>query len=772
MPLLSKFALLSSSSLFVIANTTLLPYLFLSIFEYATMSFLERQKSRIAGDIEDGRHNSVLPSSTSSKVPHAKKPRTRPPNSLRDHLPYPTSVLNPSSGPYAVGSMEIEVPVERPRAISNITRHGRHVLQLETILFTLYYPAGFDSGAGNAPGGEKKWGRETWLPRPRLETAKGYAHFAGLPNWAGIGLFGATTMLSKLRAYRNSPVARHWPPEGNSKKCGHKIKNKRGPAPEGMPEEPTFPLLIFSHGLGGSRTAYSSLCTEFASYGFVVCAVEHRDGSGPRSFVNHAKCDNEGRDGQGGATPDENNKHNEHGMDNAKTSPRDVLDHTEKEIKQGYHYVDYIFPKNNPKDTAPNNERGIDTELRSAQIELRLSELEEAYRVLEIICAGDGEKIARQNRRCEGFVGGSSRGLKGINWQRWKGRFHVDKMILAGHSFGAATVVEALRHTARFRNVQAGIIYDIWGAPIKPPAEDPKHRINLPLLSISSEAFMYWEKNWNAVMSLMEEASEHGAPSYLFTVRGSVHISQSDFSIMYRHLTSFLMKATVHPQRAIDLNISTSLEFLRLVIPSAGGGKAIIDRCMTDEKILETPVLEVMPTDHRPDDEWIAARLRVEHEFRKRVASSVQRKLKRKKNGNAGVYSTSDEMWCHFKPTEEDLKRWIEVEDKGANRRDDSYAVRGGGLEESRESSDDNTTLSNLEDTQNHTGEKPAMDAIEPDRNYHHDSQQVQNKFADETKRGDEATMPSDTVSSSYDAPAGTLMDILPSLDDGPVQPA
>jgi platelet-activating factor acetylhydrolase len=96
----------------------------------------------------------------------------------------------------------------------------------------------------------------------------------------------------------------------------------------------------------------------------------------------------------------------------------------------------------------------------------------------------------------------------------------------------------------------------VSSAPVKPPADDPKHRINIPLLSISSEAFMYWEKNWNAVMALMHEASEHGTPAYLLTVRGSVHINQSDFSIMFSHLTSFFMKATVHPERAIDLNIS------------------------------------------------------------------------------------------------------------------------------------------------------------------------------------------------------------------------
>jgi platelet-activating factor acetylhydrolase len=124
---------------------------------------------------------------------------------------------------------------------------------------------------------------------------------------------------------------------------------------------------------------------------------------------------------------------------------------------------DYIFPKNNPKDTAPNNEQGVDSELRNAQIELRLCELEEAYRVLKIICAGDGKKIAEQNLRAEGYVGGSSSGLKGVDWLGWKNRYHVDKFTMAGHSFGAATVVEVLRHSERFTNVQAGIIYDIWG---------------------------------------------------------------------------------------------------------------------------------------------------------------------------------------------------------------------------------------------------------------------------------------------------------------------
>ncbi|KAI4674227.1 uncharacterized protein J4E84_010733 [Alternaria hordeiaustralica] len=648
------------------------------------MSFLERQKTRITGDEDDARRHSILNPSSSGKIPNAKKPRTRPPASIRDHLPYPNSTLSPTSGPYSIGSMEIEVPVEHPRPISNIKRKGRHLLQLETVLFTLYYPASFGSGNGNAPGGEKKWSRETWLPRPRMETAKGYARFAGIPSPISIGVFGATTMLTKLRGFRNAPPATHWPPEGNMKKDGYEIKNQQGSPPEGMNDEPMFPLLMFSHGLGGSRTAYSSLCSEFASYGFVVCAVEHRDGSGPRTFINHKKRGKRRKDAQGGG------KANHTDCDGDVEDDKDFakfqhLDHTDEEIAQGYHYVDYIFPKDNPMDTAPNNEHGVDGELRSAQIELRLCELEEAYRVLKMISDGDGEEIARQNLRGEGYVGGSSRGLGGIDWAQWKHRFHVDKMTVAGHSFGAATVVEVLRHTERFTNVQAGIIYDIWGAPVKPPVEDPKHRIHLPLLGIASEAFMYWQKNWDASMSLMKEASEHGAPAYLLTVRGSVHINQSDFSILYKHVSSLFMKATVHPQRAIDLNVSTSLEFLRLVTPDSGGGKSIINRCMTDEKILDTPLMEDMPNDHRPNDQWIAARLRVDNEFRKRLAAGLQRKFKRNFQGGMGTgYTTSDEMWCFHKPSEEDLQTWIKAEDRGEKRIDEDRAILS--AEESRTS--------------------------------------------------------------------------------------
>ncbi|ORY16628.1 platelet-activating factor acetylhydrolase, isoform II-domain-containing protein [Clohesyomyces aquaticus] len=576
------------------------------------------------------RRNSVV---GSNQIPNAKKPRSRPPTNLRDKLGFLQGHLPPNSGPYSVGSMDMEVPVPHPRTFSHIRRDGVHLLRLETVLFTLYYPAAFGSGAGKDPSGNRKWSRETWLPRPRKELAKGYGKFAGIPDPLAIAWFAGTTMFTKIRAFRNSPLARHWPPEGNSKQSGYKIKNKEGPPPPGHAHEPAFPLLFFSHGLGGTRTAYSSVCCEFASYGFVVCALEHRDGSGPRTFVNHPRQEEPNTDER----VDANN-----------------IEHHEKERERGFDKVDYIFPKDNPLDTSPLNEKGVDEELRTAQIELRLAEIEEAYQVLCDICSGKGEDVAQKNLRREGYVGATSRGLDGVDWSAWKERFHCERVTVAGHSFGAATVVEILRNADRFKQVQAGIIYDIWGAPIKPPREDPRHRIHAPLLGINSEAFMYWQSNFDAVMSLMKEAKEQGAPAYLCTVRGSIHISQSDFSLLYPHVCSFFLKSTVNPQRAIDLNISASLEFLKEV--TEGAGKSIIERCLTDEHMLSVDILDELPDDHRPEDEWIAARLKIPHEFRTRFVSRLQRKMKRRRAGNE--YNAGDEIWMHFKPEEGEVVGW------------------------------------------------------------------------------------------------------------------
>lgn len=40
-----------------------------------------------------------------------------------------------------------------------------------------------------------------------------------------------------------------------------------------------FPVVVFSHGVAGNRSLYSLICTELASQGYVVLALEHADGT-------------------------------------------------------------------------------------------------------------------------------------------------------------------------------------------------------------------------------------------------------------------------------------------------------------------------------------------------------------------------------------------------------------------------------------------------------------------------------------------------------------
>ena len=40
-----------------------------------------------------------------------------------------------------------------------------------------------------------------------------------------------------------------------------------------------FPVILFSHGLAGTRNTYSLFCSELASRGYVVLALEHACGT-------------------------------------------------------------------------------------------------------------------------------------------------------------------------------------------------------------------------------------------------------------------------------------------------------------------------------------------------------------------------------------------------------------------------------------------------------------------------------------------------------------
>ena len=239
------------------------------------------------------------------------------------------------AGPYEVGVIDLEIPAKKPRTFSDITRHGVHLLVLETVLMTIYFPAHLHARYDVKTPPSKQRYRPTWLSQPRDQTSRGYGHFAGLPEPLMMAWFYCTTWYTKLPAYKNARLAEHWPPYGKSCTNHRKAVNREGRPPANGPEKPIFPLINFSHGLGGTKTSYSSVCGEFASHGFVVVALEHRDGSGPRTLVTHTKSGSGSRDC---------------------TQVNGGVEHTHEDSKRSYDKINFIFGRNDPHDTTLGHE--------------------------------------------------------------------------------------------------------------------------------------------------------------------------------------------------------------------------------------------------------------------------------------------------------------------------------------------------------------------------------------------------------------------------------
>lgn len=173
------------------------------------------------------------------------------------------SRLPQSTGPHEVGAIDVEVPVGEPRKIVDTVfrKDGKHAFQLDTVLFTLYYPA--------TKGARSSKPKHKWFPKPIGLIAEGYATAAHFNNFFSRPLF--TFALWGLASSIDIPAKVDVPLLGQ-------------PQDDGRPSE-KYPVVVMSHGDVSSRTDYTAYCGELASRGVVVAAIEHRDGSCPGSVV-------------------------------------------------------------------------------------------------------------------------------------------------------------------------------------------------------------------------------------------------------------------------------------------------------------------------------------------------------------------------------------------------------------------------------------------------------------------------------------------------------
>lgn len=184
------------------------------------------------------------------------------------------------------------------------------------------------------------------------------------------------------------------------------------------------------------------------------------------------------------------------------------------------------------------------------------------------------------------------------------------------------------------------------------PPSTTNDKIHAPLLAINSEAFTYWSKNYELVKSLIKEASP--SPAWLLTVRGTVHINQSDFSILYPNVCSLFLKMTADPSRALDINVNASLEFLKMVMPripeeieAAFPNEGILS--MDEMRLYQIPEKEK----HMPQKEkYIAGKLSIPHEFFWRSMPKAARKVSMKSKADPEAKGPQGEVWLHWKPDE------------------------------------------------------------------------------------------------------------------------
>ena len=85
----------------------------------------------------------------------------------------------------------------------------------------------------------------------------------------------------------------------------------------------------------------------------------------------------------------------------------------------------------------------------------------------------------------------------------------------------------------------------------------------MPTLHIVSEQFVNWSENYRDLSSLLKESREMSSFAKLYYIKGSAHVSQSDFQILFPMICRRYFHAKAEASRIMDLNVRAGVEFLR-----------------------------------------------------------------------------------------------------------------------------------------------------------------------------------------------------------------
>jgi platelet-activating factor acetylhydrolase len=316
------------------------------------------------------------------------------------------------------------------------------------------------------------------------------------------------------------------------------------------PSGDKYPVVIFSHGLGGSFNAYSSILGALASCGVICVAAEHRDRSCPISIIRN--CDG--------------------------------------------------TIENVPYLTLPHDQTPEVLAARNSQLRIRLWELELLYTAVEKLEFGSHlTNLAHQStpsfknmldlRPSSVTWAGHSFGaasivqlVKSVFWHQ-----SIPNLTGTGHENNPdwQPLYTPAENSALSKQITAQspmVLLDLWTMPLcsspstkwlweKPlpcwVAREGARRSNV--LAIMSEAFYKWSGLLQRTKNLLSEEPERGPVATkeadsrlprLFYAQKTAHLSQSDFGCLFPWIGRRFLNAE-NPERTILLNIRAFLRLFR-----------------------------------------------------------------------------------------------------------------------------------------------------------------------------------------------------------------
>ncbi|KAM9356143.1 platelet-activating factor acetylhydrolase [Pholidichthys leucotaenia] len=263
------------------------------------------------------------------------------------------------------------------------------------------------------------------------------------------------------------------------------------------------PVVIFSHGLGAFRMLYSAICAELASQGFIVASVEHRDQSASATYFFHENSESERAKEM-----------------KTSTSAHDSL------VKEWMYYR-ALQPGEN------------EFPLRNKQVKHRADECILALDKLTEINSGTPVQNVLQTQ---------------FDWSTMTNSMDLCRIAAMGHSFGGATVIEALCKEKKFK---CGVALDTWMVPLD---EVIFPQVTQPIFFINSEKFQ-----WAGNIARIKKLDSAAVQRKMITIRGTVHQSFPDFTFLTGNWIGKLLKlkGEIDPELAIDLSNKATLAFLQ-----------------------------------------------------------------------------------------------------------------------------------------------------------------------------------------------------------------